>query len=226
MARRDVVPLAAASAALVGWQGLVVPRLPAAERWRTPVHLSAAGLVLGLARARGHTWDDLGLDPARVPDGARHGAAAVAACAAAYGLALLLPTGRDGDLSLPDQELAELLEAVLVHVPVGTVLAEELVFRGALHAEAERVLRGVPARVWTASVFALWHLHPGLVEARRSARPAAHLAGTLAVTALGDVVMGWLRRRSGSLLGPAGLHLGTNDLGLVAAHLRARRTAA
>lgn len=225
MARRDLLPLALTSAGLVAWQGWVVPRLPASSRLRTPVHLAAAATVLAVARARGHRWSDLGLDPGRVRSGLRHGGAALGACAAVYAGALLLPPGRDDALGLPRQGLAELLEDVALHVPVGTVLAEELLFRGVLHAEAERVLRPPAARVWTAAVFALWHLEPALAEGRRSSRPLLHLAGSLVVTGLGDVVMGWLRRRSGSLLAPAGLHLGTNALGLLAAYARHRGVA-
>lgn len=74
-------------------------------------------------------------------------------------------------------------------------------------------------------MFALWHLEPALSEARRSTRPGLQTAGTLLVTGLGDVVMGWLRRRAGSLLAPAGLHLGTNALGLLAAYVRHRGVA-
>jgi uncharacterized protein len=223
MARRDLLPLAALSGVLVAWDALAVPRLPPHVRLHTPVHAAAAGAVLCVALLRGHTLADLGLERSRIVDGLRHGGTALAASGAAYGLALLLPLGHDDVLDLPAHRLPELVEHVLVHVPIGTVLGEEVVFRGVLHAEAERALGGRPARAWTAAVFALWHLRLALEEGRRSGRPGLYLAGTFAVTALGDVVMGWLRRRSGSLLGPAGLHLGTNALGLVAAHLRSRR---
>jgi len=225
MARRDLLPLALTSAGLVAWQSLVVPRLPASPRIRTPVHLAAAATLLAVARGRGHRWADLGLDPDRVRSGLRHGAAALGACAAAYAGAMLLPPGRDEAMGLPRQEVAELLEDVVLHIPVGTVLAEEVVFRGVLHAEAERALGGAAARAWTAVVFALWHLEPALAGGRRSTRPLLHLAGTLVVTGLGDLVMGGLRRRAGSLLAPAGLHLGTNALGLLAAYARHRGVA-
>lgn len=225
MARRELVPLAAVSAGLVAWQGLVVPRLPRSARLRTPTHLAPAVALVVLARRRGHSWAGLGLAAEDAPAGLRHGLAALGTCAAGYGAALLLPTGRDEAVALPRQELAELIEDVALHVPVGTVLAEEVVFRGVLHAEAERALPGSGARIWSATVFALWHLEPALSEARRSTRPGLQTAGTLLVTGLGDVVMGWLRRRSGSLLAPAGLHLGTNALGLLAAYVRHRGVA-
>ena len=39
----------------------------------------------------------------------------------------------------------------------------------------------------------------------------------LVVTVLGGFALGWLRHRTGSVLAPIGLHLGTNAVGLVAA---------
>ena len=42
------------------------------------------------------------------------------------------------------------------------------------------------------------------------------VAAVLAVTVGGGVALSWVRRRTGSLLAPIGLHLGTNVVGLVA----------
>jgi membrane protease YdiL (CAAX protease family) len=44
----------------------------------------------------------------------------------------------------------------------------------------------------------------------------------LVVTAVGGVLLGVLRERTGSVLAPMGLHLGTNAAGLVAAAVAAR----
>ncbi len=100
-----------------------------------------------------------------------------------------------------------------VLIPLGTVLCEEVAFRGVLHALALRVLRPGPAVGVGSIVFALWHVRPA---------EGAPSAGVLVVTAVGGLVLGALRHRTGSLLAPAGLHLGTNAAGLVAAAVAAR----
>jgi uncharacterized protein len=80
---------------------------------------------------------------------------------------------------------------------------------------------GRPAAV----VFGLWHVSTALGDARPAGSPVlavASVAGTVVLTALGGVLFGWLRLRSGSLLAPAGLHLATNSAGLLAAAVAGR----
>jgi membrane protease YdiL (CAAX protease family) len=81
--------------------------------------------------------------------------------------------------------------------------------------------------VTTSVLFGLWHILPslhlasanrGMSDAVQGAGGSATLlvvAGTVAFTALGGVVAGELRRRSGHLLASAGMHWATNALGVL-----------
>lgn len=67
----------------------------------------------------------------------------------------------------------------------------------------------------TSVVFGLWHIGSTLPPAKAGVSPVlqgAALAGVVVVTGKGGAVLGWLRQRSGSLLAPIGLHLGTNSV--------------
>jgi uncharacterized protein len=105
---------------------------------------------------------------------------------------------------------------------------EEAAFRG--------VLWGLIAHdhgpVWATSVssvlFGLWHVLPAsdlartntaLQAGRRSGRRRITLTvlGTVAFTTVAGIVFAELRRASGSLLAPIGLHWATNGLGVLAA---------
>ena len=104
----------------------------------------------------------------------------------------------------------------LVRIPAGTVLWEEVAFRGVLQAALRRVLPGPAAIAVTSGVFGLWHVRP-TVEALRinqlaaSRRAAAGpVAAAVAATAAAGLLLSWLRERSGSLAAPVLLHLTAN----------------
>src|SRR5689334_6502090 len=101
-----------------------------------------AGLVLGpavtfalvlLARRAGLSWDDLGLGLRSLRKGALYGGLGMVAVGAVYGGALLLPAVRAAFLD--DRyhlRPGPALLTALVVVPLGTVLLEEIAFRGVL----------------------------------------------------------------------------------------------
>jgi uncharacterized protein len=115
---------------------------------------------------------------------------------------------------------------VLLVVPLGTVMPEELAFRGLLLPLLVR-RNGVPAAVLLASgLFGLWHvlasLGGGPVNAAIAEAVGGDTAGTVArvvvtvgFTAAAGVVLCWLRLRSGSLLAPVLAHWTVNGLGVV-----------
>ena len=84
----------------------------------------------------------------------------------------------------------------------------------------------------TSVLFGLWHVVPlghigasNEAVAASGASEAAVLAGTVALTSVGGLVFGELRRRSGSVVASAGAHWATNALGVlvgVVARLLAR----
>ncbi len=136
--------------------------------------------------------------------------------AAAARRRLLATTGAD---QLPASEVA--VRAGLL-VPLGTVFCEEVAFRGVLQALADRVLPPGAALAATAGIFGLWHVG----SARHTVGPPepvpAPVAGVVAVTATAGLLLGALRRSTGSLLAPLGVHLGANSIGLVAAAVAGR----
>ncbi|MGY1673679.1 CPBP family intramembrane glutamic endopeptidase [Geodermatophilus sp. SYSU D00710] len=220
------VPFAAALVVvLVLWNNVVVPRVPGGRGAYVAVNVAAAGVLLLAARATGSSWADLGLARRRVPAGLRWGGAAFALVAAGYALALALPALRPllTDARVADLGPGEVAGDVLVRIPLGTVLWEEVAFRGVLLAVLARVLSLRAAAVVSAVVFGLWHVRPtlGALAANDLVDGPAARAAAVALACAGTTVAGllltWLRVRSGSLLAPALLHLATNTLGTLAA---------
>jgi membrane protease YdiL (CAAX protease family) len=108
----------------------------------------------------------------------------------------------------------------LVLIPFGTVLAEELAFRGVLQGHSARSLPVRAALGVSAVAFGLWHLTVAFGPSAVPLPPTLQWTSALtvlAVTIAGGLTLGWLRHRTGSVLAPIGLHLGTNAVGLVAA---------
>ncbi len=102
-----------------------------------------------------------------------------------------------------------------VQVALATVVCEELAFRGLLFVLLGRTLSGAAAFVAGAGVFGLWHFtiqYNGLVGQRGMARLLAALAGVLAYTALGGLLV-LVRIAGGGLAAPLMAH-GVLDLGM------------
>ncbi|WP_433353147.1 CPBP family glutamic-type intramembrane protease [Microtetraspora malaysiensis] len=216
-----------------------------ARRWAPVTSAAATAVLLAIARRDGLTWAELGFSGAG--RGARLGGTLAAGVAAAYAAGVALPRTRP--LFLDERALAlsraRLLEEALVQVPIGTVLLEEVAFRGVLPALLGRSLPARTAGVAAAAFFGLWHVLPAIDMARAnpalghlasgssaaapghsmSGSPAGNVgrlvAATVASTTVAGLFFGELRRRGG-LLAPALTHLGTNSLGYVAARLARR----
>ncbi len=104
-------------------------------------------------------------------------------------------------------------------IPVGTVLLEEVAFRGVLWGLLRRAYGTATATIVSSLLFGLWHALPSLglasdnqaitqtIGTGRSAQVVTVL-GTMAFTAGAGVVFCELRRRSGSLLAPGRPALG------------------
>jgi uncharacterized protein len=224
--RRRVVVLAGPLVVgLAVWNNLVVQRLPEFRGSYVVVNGLATAAVLAGARWAGLSWAELGLDRRRLPSGLRWGGACAAAVAAGYATALAVPALRPllTDARAAGRDAGDLAYEALVRIPVGTVLWEEVAFRGVLLAVLVRLLSRPAAVAGTSLLFGLWHVRPtldglaanDLVEGT-AARTGAVVVACLATAAAG-VLFCALRLRSGSLLAPVLLHLGTNVLGLLAA---------
>ena len=188
-------------------------------------NLTTAAAVLRAGRGQGLAWDELGLARRHVPSGARLGGAVAATIAAGYGLALAVPQTRAllRDDRAEKLSPAQVAQWAALRIPLGTVVLEELAFRGVLYGLDRRrsPWRGA---VTSSAVFALWHLVATwrTLETNdvddRFARALGAVAGS-ALTAVGGLFFCALRERSGSLLAPALAHTTTNVGGALAATL-------
>ena len=187
----------------------------------------AAGL-LGLARLAGLSWAELGLGPGTWRRGFVWAGAIIGIVALVLAAGAALPLTRDAFRdSRYHLGLGSALLTSFVLIPVGTVLLEEVAFRGVLWGLLRRVGGTVMATAVSSALFGLWHILPSLglatdneaigsaVGQGRSAQVIT-VAGTVLFTAGSGVVFCELRRRSGSLLAPAALHWAVNGLAVLA----------
>lgn len=122
----------------------------------------ATGALLAVARRSGLSWADLGFhERAR---GLRIGGALASAVAVVYGVGIAVPATRrffrdERALSL---SRARAFEEALLQVPFGTVLLEEVGFRGVLHALLSRSHGAGTATAVSSALFGLWHVLPAI----------------------------------------------------------------
>lgn len=152
--------------------------------------------------------------------GVGFGLLAASGVVAGYGVALAVPALRWRLAELTDRGPGvPTSEWVAVHIPLGTVYSEELVFRGTLDPLLDRVLGPRAGALVGAAAFGLWHVAPA--RAVGDSVPA-----TVVVTTAGGLVFGWLRRRTRGTVTPALLHLAMNVGGAIAPRLARRSEAA
>ncbi len=176
--------------------------------------------VIAVGRWRDLTWRQMGLGADTWRSGLRWGAAAAAAVAIAYAVILLLPFGREtsNDLAAPAGD--SLWLTALLLIPLRTVILEELTFRGVLWGLIERSSGTRWALLGTSVAFGCWHVAPALSLADRTGGATGlSVLGVITFTGLAGMLLGELRRRSGSVIAPAALHWAANGLGLVVASL-------
>ena len=156
--------------------------------------------------------------------GARWGLALAAATMAVYVVALVVPATRGlfEDRRL-DEGVPALLYNTLIAIPLGTVVLEEIAFRGALPAVLSKRWTRVRAVVVSSLLFGLWHVLPswgiGDVNPVVDDLIGAGWVGrtiTVALAVAGTFLVGlwwcFVRYRSGSLLAPVLAHVATNSL--------------
>lgn len=191
-----------------------------------PVNLTAGALLVAAARRHGHDWDTLGLSRAGVAPGLRWGAlgAGVVALGLAGALAWPPAAGLLADERVAGLSLAGLAFQVGVRIPLGTVLFEEVAFRGVLLGAWARDHSVPAAVVGSSAIFGVWHIGPTLVllaENDVALGPwgtVAAVGGGVAATAVAGVVFAALRLRTGGIVAPGLVHLATNALGTLAAY--------
>ncbi|MGW7108221.1 CPBP family intramembrane glutamic endopeptidase [Streptomyces xanthophaeus] len=217
-----VAVLAAANLALNRWTG----------PWGPVTAVVVSGLLLGVLRWAGGTLADAGLARGTLARGARWALVLIGLVGFVYLAGALLPATRGlfEDRRYEAMDGGEVMLRVFVLVPVGTVLVEEIAFRGVLYGLVRRAGGAVRATAVSSLLFGLWHVLPSLHLA--AAKPAVNsvvgdsgLGAVLAVlgavlfTAAAGVLFCELRRRSGSLLAPMGLHWAVNAFGYLVGYL-------
>jgi membrane protease YdiL (CAAX protease family) len=186
--------------------------------WYVPANLTAAAAFVALARGLGATWTDIGLRKERLGRGVRVGLVAAVPIAAVVAVGVAVPETRKYfvDQRVIGVGAGATLFDVLVRIPVGTAVCEELIFRGALLGVVLRHRTPVTAVVFSSLMFGLWHVFPtldtlhlnpvgSLVEGS-VLRTAEAVAGAVAVTAAAGIGFSWLRLRANSIVAPIIAH--------------------
>nr|WSW42261.1 CPBP family intramembrane metalloprotease [Streptomyces sp. NBC_01001] len=217
-----VVVLVAANLAVHRWPGL----------WGVVTAVVVSGVLLGVLRRAGGTLADAGLAPGTYARGARWALALIGLVGVVYLAGALLPATRTlfEDRRYAAMDGGEVMLRVVVLVPVGTVLMEEIAFRGVLYGLVRRARGAVWATAVSSLLFGLWHVLPSLhlatakpalttVFGRSELGAALAVVGAVLFTAAAGVLFCELRRRSGSLLAPMGLHWAVNALGYLVGFL-------
>ncbi len=193
--------------------------------WYLLWNVLAAALLLGVGAAVGITPSALGIKPRRrTVVFAAIGAAIVLT---GYLIALAIPPLRAAfhDTRIASIGLQTLLWAAVIRVPFGTVLLEEVAFRGVLPG----LLGGGDRFRWRpvlgASVlFGLWHIGPAITMARTNAMihdllgSAATIVAPIgvvaAMTGAGIAMCAW-RYAGRGLLASMSVHTATNSAGML-----------
>jgi membrane protease YdiL (CAAX protease family) len=231
---RDTSPGAElfATGALMAYNVVLNRNLP--DPAHVPANLAAAGAALGFARWQGATTADLGLSPLHAGYGAAWGVAAVVPIIASVAASSAPPTrALYDDTRVTGMSAERAAYELLLRIPIGTALAEELIFRGALLGLFRRNHPTLVAVAASSTLFGLWHVAPTLeslrtnAAGRRAAGKPAHMAasvaGVVAMTGVAGAALAALRLRSRSVLAPILAHAAINSSAFVATRILARR---
>lgn len=207
-----------------------------------PWNVGVAAAMVVVARTSGIQARDLGLDPRDLARGLRAGARGALVVATAYGAVLRTRLARDifEDARVTELSRTTALWHLFVRIPLGTALAEEVIFRGVLSGLLASSLDEDPKHVRTtllppgigggasSVLFGLWHVLPSLeiAKANVAVRRAVHgraahgVALAVGVSTLAGFGLHLLRQRSGHVVAPVLVHLVANTLGFLIARLR------
>jgi membrane protease YdiL (CAAX protease family) len=220
------------SVVAVGYNNVINHWGPFQRGAYVPVNLAVAAVFTTVAAAT------LDLSPAEL--GLQAGVGSIVLPLGAIALfatgALVLARSRHG-ARIADQRVADLHGTTLVYhlcvrIPLGTAVAEEVVFRGVLF--AAWVAQGHPhttAAAYASVAFGLWHISPTIIGVRMNDPGASTrkltiaVVGAVVLTTFVGLALTWLRVETGGLLSPIVLHAGINSnaaLAAVIAHRRGR----
>ena len=193
-----------------------------------PLNLAVGAALVAWARSRGLGWEPLGLSSGSWPTGVRWGLLLGVLLPSPLFLALVLPEPIGSLLDDPRMVgvgTAGLAYLMLVRIPLGTALFEEVLFRGVLYGSWEKTYGAHGAIVGSSAVFGVWHVTATLELLRSSERVGSPVvlglavAGGVVATFVGGLFFVWIRRRTGGIYGPFLAHWLVNSLAALAAFL-------
>lgn len=180
------------------------------------VQTGAAVLAVFVARRRGYSRAELGLDPEDAGSGLRLGVFVAALIAVTVSVAALVPLTRGffDDERFVDVEWLDVMVEVVVRIPVVTALGEELLFRSVLLAVLLAAMARGRAVAISSLMFGLWHVLTTIADLDGNEatddlnawEAALSVTGVVVVTGLAGAGFCWLRLRSGSLAAPWLVH--------------------
>ncbi len=198
----------------------------------------AVGVIAIAVRGDGQTMASIGMSRAAVPRGLVLGLSFSAVLVGVYAVGLALPSTHELFMDeRADVPFMEIAYKVLIEVPLGTVLLEEVAFRGVLPAMfrnrvAPGPRAGFSADAAAAGLFGLWHILPSwdLSDVNpifRDVLPdvvgqAIGILGGVLATAVAGMGLSWMRNRSDSIVAPATLHTASNGVGSLLAWVAQR----
>jgi uncharacterized protein len=222
----------AAAAALAAWNAAINRVVPSPAY--VPANLAAAGLALAAGRRARVPAADLGLDPGRAGRGLQVGLAAAVPVVAAVAAGAALPATRRWfrDERAATGGTGRALYHTLVRIPLGTAVAEETIFRGALLGMLLQRHPTARAAAVSSVLFGCWHVLPTLDTLALNplgervgddpARTGGAVVASVAVTAAAGLGFSWLRLRADSLVAPVVVHAAVNSSAFAAARLVGR----
>jgi membrane protease YdiL (CAAX protease family) len=186
--------------------------------WYVPANLTAAAAFVALARGLGATWTDIGLRRERLGRGVRVGLAAAVPIAAVVAAGVALPATRRyfADQRVMGIGAGTTAFDVLVRIPIGTAVCEELIFRGALLGVLLRHRTPATAVALSSLMFGLWHVFPtldtlhlnpvGSLVGDTTLGTIEAVIGAAVATAAAGAGFSWLRLRANSIVAPIIAH--------------------
>lgn len=210
---------------------VLIERLPS---WAyVPAGLATTTGVVAIAASGGVGPSELGLSPSALPHGLLVGAGLGVVVALAVAGVAVVPATQVlfGDRRIAGVGPVGTAYRAIVRIPLGTVVLEEVAFRGVLVALGTQVASVDWAVAGASVAFGLWHVVPtaaalDLNRVAMSARSRAlALAAVVALTAAIGAGLCALRLATDSLAAPALVHASATTTATVAAFVVLRKAA-
>ncbi len=219
----------AASAATLAYSVAISRAIPGTGY--VMANAGAAALSVIAARNRGISWAGMGMRPDRLGRGIRIGVTTALPTAAVVSLGAAVPATRRffQDERARRGGARHVLFETLVRIPLGTALAEEVIFRGSLLGLFTQRRSPAAAASMSSILFGVWHVlptlrtlplnPPGASAHGNAKRTGGAVLAAVTSTGLAGYGLAWLRFRSGSLAAPAVAHASLNEIAYLAARL-------